>query len=151
MTTAAASPPAHASTGMMTASCVAAGVGGDGGGAGEDADGAAGQGQHDRLGEELGPDLAPGGAKGAAQPDLLTALKHGDDHDVGDADRADQQRDRAEAEEQGVERSLDVGLGGERGRRLGDGDLAGVFRAGLGGEQAVDAVVAAGSFGVVRT
>ena len=52
--------------------------------------------------------------------------------------RADQQRDRAQAEEQGVERALGVGLGGERVRGLGDADLARVFRAGLRAEQAVD-------------
>ncbi len=50
-------------------------------------------------------DLAPGGAQGAAQPDFLAAVQHRDDHDVGDADRADEQGDRAQAEEQGVERA----------------------------------------------
>ena len=103
----------------------------------DDARGAAGQGQQDRLGQELGADLAPGGAQRPAQPDLGAALEHGDDHDVGHPDRADQQRDRAEAEEQGVERAAGVGLGGERGRGLGDVDLAGVFRVGLRAEQAV--------------
>ena len=43
----------------------------------------------------------PGRAEGAAQADLGAALEDGDHHDVGDADAADQQRDRAEAEEQG--------------------------------------------------
>src|SRR5258708_33141615 len=57
-------------------------------------------------------DLAAGGAERPAQPDLGATLEDGDDHDVGDPDRADQQRDRAEAEEQGVERALGVGLGG---------------------------------------
>src|SRR5260370_25500189 len=52
--------------------------------------------------------------------------------------RADQQRDRAQSEEQGVERALGVGLGGERVRGLGDVHLAGVFRVGLRAEQAVD-------------
>jgi len=91
---------------------VAAGVGGDSGGAGDDAGGAPGQGQQDGLGEELGADLAAGGAERPAQPDLGATLEDGDDHDVGDPDRADQQRDRAEAEEQGVEGALGVGLGG---------------------------------------
>jgi hypothetical protein len=118
---------------------VAAGVGGDSGCADEDAGGAAGQGEHDGLGEKLGADLAAGGAQGAAQPDLLAAFQHGDDHDVGDPDGADQQRDRAEAEEQGVERALGVSCGGERVRGPGDVDLVGVFRAGLRAEQAVDA------------
>ena len=58
-------------------------------------------------------DLAFGGAQRAAQPDFLAALQHRDDHDVGHADRADQQRDRAQAEEQGVEGAGRVGLGGQ--------------------------------------
>ena len=53
---------------------------------------------------------------------------------------ADQQRDRAQAEEQGVERALGVGLGGERVRGLGDGDLVGVFRVGLAAEEVIDGV-----------
>jgi len=44
--------------------------------------------------------VAPGRPKGTAQPDLPAALQHGDDHDVGDADAADQDRDGAQAEEQ---------------------------------------------------
>jgi hypothetical protein len=39
------------------------GVDGGGGGAGDDAGGAAGQGQQDGLGQELGADLAAGGAQ----------------------------------------------------------------------------------------
>ena len=70
MTTAAARPPAHASGGNDDGLAVAAGVGGGGGRAGEDADGAAGQGQQDGLGLELDADLAAGGAERAAQPDL---------------------------------------------------------------------------------
>ena len=122
---------------------VAAGVDGGGGGADDDADGAAGQGQQDRLGQELGADLAAGGAQGAAQPDLGAAFQDGDDHDVGDPDRADQQRDRAQAEEQGVEGALGVGLGGERVRRLGDVDLVRVFRVGLAPSRLSTLVVAA--------
>jgi hypothetical protein len=48
----------------------------------------------------LGSDLAFGGAEAAAEADLGAALEHANKHDVGDADRADQQRDGAEAEEQ---------------------------------------------------
>jgi len=103
---------------------VAAGVSGGGGRAGDDADDAAGQGQQDGLGQELSADLAAGGAQRPAQPDLRAAFQHRDDHDVGHPDRADQQRDRPQSEEQGVERALGVGLGGERVRGLGDGDLA---------------------------
>ena len=116
---------------------VAVGVGGGGGRAGDDPGGAAGQGQQDGLGQELGADLAAGGAQRAAQPDLGAAFQHRDDHDVGHPDRANQQRDRAQAEEQGVERALGVGLGGQRGGGLGDADLAGVFRVGLRAEQVV--------------
>ena len=138
MMTAAARPPAQACGRDDDGLAVAAGVGGGGGRAGDDSGGAAGQGQQDGLGQELGADLAAGGAQRAAQPDLGAALQHGDDHDVGHPDRADQQRDRAQAEEQGVERALGVGPGGERVRGLGDVDLAGVFRVGLRAEQAVD-------------
>src|SRR6185437_13578124 len=113
---------------------VGAGVGGGGDGAEGDAGGAAGGGQQYGFGEELGA----GGAQRAAQPDLLTAFQHGDDHDVGDADAADEQGDGAEAEEQGVQGALGVGLGGERGRGLGHGDLVRVLGTGLVGEQMVD-------------
>ena len=41
----------------------------------------------------------------------MVAGQHGDDRDVGDADRA-------EAQEQGVERAVGGGLGGQRGRGL---------------------------------
>ena len=64
-------------------------------------------------------DLRSGGAERAAQADLRAAFEHADDHDVGDADRADEQRDGAEAEEQAVEGALGVGFGGERARRVG--------------------------------
>jgi hypothetical protein len=69
-----------------------AGVDGGGRGADGDADRAAGQGQHDGLGQELDADVAFGGAEGAAQPDLGAAFEDGDDHDVGHADRAGQAR-----------------------------------------------------------
>ena len=58
--------------------------------------------EQDRLGQELDPDLAlvaPG--HGAAR--YSDRVEHRDDHDVGLADRADQQGNRAEAEGQGVE------------------------------------------------
>ena len=51
------------------------------------------------------------GAKSPPQPDLAAALEHGDDHDVGHADGADQQGDRAQPQEQRVERGLGGGLG----------------------------------------
>jgi len=55
------------------------------------------------------------------------------------ADRAHQQGDGPRAQEEGVERALGVGLGGERGGGPGHADLTGVSRVGLGGEQVVDA------------
>ena len=83
------------------------------------------------------PLVAP---RAAAEPDLGAAFEHGDDHDVGDADGADEQGDRAEAEEQAVEGAFGVGLGDERVRGLGDVDLVRLFRVGGGGEQVVDGV-----------
>ena len=80
-----------------------------------DAGDAADQGEQDGFGEELDADVALGGAQGAAQPDLAAAFQHGDDHDVGHSDRADEQGDRAQPEEQGVEGALGGGLGGEGG------------------------------------
>jgi hypothetical protein len=56
----------------------------------------AGGGQEQGLGEELHADVASGGAEGAAQADLGAAFQHRDDHDVGDADPADEQRHGAE-------------------------------------------------------
>ena len=53
---------------------------------------------------------------------------------------ADEQRDRAEAEEQAVERGLGVGLGDEGGRGLADVDLARDLGVGRRGEHRVDGV-----------
>ncbi len=131
---------------------VAAGIGDDGGGAEEDTGHAAGQGQQGGLGEELGADLAAGGAEGAAQADFLTAFQHGDDHDVGDTDGTDEEGDGAEAEEQGVEGTFGVGLRGECSRRLGDGDVVRGFPGRPGAPSRLStAVVAAWLSGVVRT
>ena len=46
--------------------------------------------------------MAAAGAQGSAQADLRTAFEDGDDHDVGDADPADQQGDRTQGEEKAV-------------------------------------------------
>ena len=62
-------------------------------------DDAADRGEQDRFAEELGADLALGRAEGAAEADLRAAFQHRDDHDVGDADGADDQGHDAEAEE----------------------------------------------------
>src|SRR5580704_15928050 len=107
MTMAAASPPAQASRGMTVASWWA-------------------RAYHVVAAAPMRTPAPP--------PDLLAAFQHRDDHDVGDADRADQQGDRAEAEEQGVQGALGVSLRGKHVRGLGDIDLAGVFRVGLGRE-----------------
>ena len=104
--------------------------------AGGDADGAAEQREQDRLGEELAADLAFGRAERAAQPDLGAALEDADQHDVGDADGADEERDGAESEEEAVERALRFGAGGERGGGLADVDLVRRLRVGGGGEHA---------------
>ena len=77
------------------------------------------------LGEELRADLAHGRAEGAAEADLRAAFQHRDDHDVGDADGADDQGHDAEAEEEAVERSGRGGAGGERVGGLADVDLVG--------------------------
>ena len=84
--------------------------------------------------------MAPGGAEGAAQPDLGAAFEDGDDHDVGHPDRADEQRDRTQAQEQDAERAFGLCLGDQGGGRLGDFGAAGVSGVGLGGEQGVDAL-----------
>ena len=65
-----------------------------------------------------------GGPEGAAQPDLGAAFEDRDDHDVRDADRADEEGDGTEAEEQAVEGALGVGSGDEGVGRLADVDLA---------------------------
>src|SRR5260370_28753227 len=101
---------------------VAVGVDGGGGGADGDSRGAAGQGQQDGLGQELDADLAAGGAQRPAQPDLGAAFQDGDDHDVGHPDRADQQRDRAQSQEQGGQCALGLAPGGEHVPGPGDVD-----------------------------
>ena len=47
------------------------------------------------------------GAERPAQPDLADALEHRDERDVGDPDRADEQRHAAEQQEERVEVVLD--------------------------------------------
>ena len=90
-------------------------------------------GEQDRLAEELRPDLALGRAEGAAEADLRAAFQHRDDHDVGDADGADDQRHDPEPEEEAVERSGRGGAGGERVGGLADVDLVGCL--GVGGRR----------------
>ena len=66
-------------------------------------------------------------------PISLAAFEDGDDHDVGDADGADEQGDGAETEEESVQRALGIGAGGERGGGLADVDLVRGF--GIGGRR----------------
>ena len=65
--------------------------------------------QQRRLREELKADVSAGGAERAAQADFTAALEHRDHHDVRDPDRADQQRDGAQAEQQCRELALGGG------------------------------------------
>ena len=52
--------------------------------------------QQHRLDEELPPHVALGRAERAPQTDLAAPLEHRDHHHVGDADAADDERDRSE-------------------------------------------------------
>jgi hypothetical protein len=114
------------------------GVGADGsGGNAEGApDGSAEQSEQDGFGEELGVDVASGGTESAAQADLGTAFEYGDDHEVGDADRADEESDGAEAEAS----ASGVGLRDQRGGGSADRDLVGVLGVGGVGKEVIDGV-----------
>src|SRR5207247_254969 len=90
-----------------------------------DADGPTDEGEQDRLREELCTDLRLGSAECTAQPDLGAPLEHADQHDVGDADSTDEERDGAKAEEEAVESTLGVGARGEGGGGLAHVDLVG--------------------------
>ena len=61
---------------------------------------AADAGQRDGFDEELQQHFARCGADGEADADLVRALGHGDEHDVHDADAADQQRHTGHRSEQ---------------------------------------------------
>jgi hypothetical protein len=61
----------------------------------------------------LKSDVVSGGADRSAESDFASAFEDGDDHRVGDADAADQKRDRAEREQQSGEDFIDGGAGGE--------------------------------------
>jgi len=81
----------------------------------EVADRTADQAEHRRFDEELKEDVALPCADRFADPDLAGALGHRDEHDVHDADPADQQRDRGDsAEKQGQ----GVGHFGDRGQQI---------------------------------
>ena len=72
----------------------------------EHAQQAAGGREHDRLAQELRDDVALLGAQRAANADLARPLGHGGQHDVHDADAADQQRDARDQHQQQVEHHL---------------------------------------------
>jgi hypothetical protein len=57
-------------------------------------------------------------------PISLAAFQDRDDHDVRHSDRSDQQRNRAQPQEQRIERAGGVSLRSQRGRGLGHVDLA---------------------------
>jgi hypothetical protein len=54
--------------------------------------------------------VSAGSAEGAAESDFAAAFEHGDDHDVGDPDRADQERDGTKAEQQSGELVLPTSI-----------------------------------------
>jgi hypothetical protein len=55
--------------------------------------------------------VASGGSERAAHADLVASLEDADDHDVGDADAADEKGDAAEPEEAVGERFVEGVLG----------------------------------------
>jgi hypothetical protein len=87
---AAAIPPAQAFGGDHDRPALRGGVDDRGGRADADADYSAREREQDRFGEELAADLVLGRAERASEPDLRAAFEHGDDHDVRDADGADE-------------------------------------------------------------
>ncbi len=64
--------------------------------------------------QELADDVALPRADGAAHADLARALEHAGQHDVHDADAADQQRDRRDGHHHDVEDALRALLLGEQ-------------------------------------
>ncbi len=60
---------------------------------GGEAEGPAGEGEDNGFDEELAQDIAFAGADGHADSDVAARLRHGDEHDIHDADAADDQRD----------------------------------------------------------
>src|SRR5882762_8619340 len=70
----------------------------------ENPDHASGQTQDERLDEELEQDIEARGAQRLAHADLARPLGDGDEHDVHDADSADEQTDRRNARKQIRER-----------------------------------------------
>jgi hypothetical protein len=89
-------------------------VSGGGGDADDDAAAAANGGQQECFGEELQPDVAAGGAQGAAESDLGTSLEDSDHHGIGNADTPDEERDGTGAARARVTRGVIRGAEVER-------------------------------------
>ena len=73
-----------------------------------DADHAADEREHDGFHEELLENVVVGGADGFAQADLLRAFNDGHEHDVHDADAADDERDGSDRGEEERQDGRDV-------------------------------------------
>ena len=75
-------------------------------------------GEHDRLDQELLGDVAPLGPQGAANADLPGPLGDRGEHDVHDADAADQERDGGDRAQDDAELASRL-LGRQRAGRKG--------------------------------
>ena len=73
-----------------------------------DAEQAATRRQRRRLDDELAGDVSPRRTQRTPQADLRAALEHRDHHHVGDADAADDQRHRAQSEQQPAQSLVDT-------------------------------------------
>jgi hypothetical protein len=84
----------------------------------DEADQAAGDRDHHGLEQELREDVALAGADGHADADLARPLGDRDEHDVHDADAADEQRHRGDGAEQQRHHARRFGcrVGGRRGQ-----------------------------------
>ena len=84
------------------------------------------RGQHERFGEELEKDVAVVCADGFAQADFSCAFGYGDEHDVHNADAADQEADGADAGEEGGQGGGDRVGGFEQPSLVVDGEVVGL-------------------------
>jgi len=76
--------------------------------------------------DELADDVALGGADGTADANLASALEDGGEHDVHDADAADEKRDGSDGDHDGVEELFGAFLLGEQFGRNNNGKVGGV-------------------------
>ena len=100
----------------------------------DDAGDPPGPGKDQRFGQELADDVAARRPERPAQTDLRAALQHGHEHDVGDSESPDEQRDGPQTQEQGGERRCRRGPGSDRLGWPADLDLLGI-RGVRGGRQ----------------